>query len=90
MIAFALRRDGTAGVWGVCGEIGLPGDVDEVETLLPTRPGGMLDRRLEKLGGERGMVMEDDKESDPLPESRRRLYLARTIAVRRGTPSKLL
>jgi len=54
----------------VCGEIGLPGDEEEVETEFPARPGVALDRsdmfRLEKLRGDRGRGKEDASESSSL------------------------
>jgi hypothetical protein len=42
MILFALSREGIAGVWGVCGEIGFPGD-DAVETEVPAIIAGTLE-----------------------------------------------
>jgi hypothetical protein len=48
-IELALRRDGIAGVWGVCGEIGLPGD-DDVDMDVAATIGGTLDScRLDEL-----------------------------------------
>jgi len=47
MIEFSLRRDGMAGVWGVCGESGLPGeddaDMDAGFTMLGTFANCRLD-----------------------------------------------
>jgi hypothetical protein len=45
----ALKREGIAGVWGVCGDIGFPGD-DDVDTDVPAIIGGMLESwRLEDV-----------------------------------------
>lgn len=42
-----LRREGMAGMWGVCGDMGLPGD-DEVEKDDPAIiPGTLCNWRLE-------------------------------------------
>jgi hypothetical protein len=41
MMLWELRREGIAGVWGVCGEIGLPGD-EEVDVEVPAIMGGTL------------------------------------------------
>ena len=49
MMLLALSRDGMAGVWGVCGDIGLPGE-DDVETEVAATIGGTLDScRLDEL-----------------------------------------
>ena len=51
-----------AGVWGVCGEMGLPGE-EEVETEAPARAGGTPESwRLEELD-ERWRTVEEDMES---------------------------
>lgn len=47
MIEFSLSRDGMAGVWGVCGDKGLPGE-DEMDmeagfTMLGTLASCLLD-----------------------------------------------
>ena len=42
MMLLALSLDGIAGVCGVWGDIGLPGD-DEVDTEVPAIMGGTLD-----------------------------------------------
>lgn len=69
MIAFADRREGIAGMCecGVCGGIGLPGDIEEVETEFPASPGVAFESRdmfrLEKLRGDR-WGSEDARESE--------------------------
>jgi hypothetical protein len=67
---FALRRDGIAGVWGVCGDTGLPGD-DDVDMDVAATIGGTLDNcRLEELD-ERWRCNDEDMDSvNALLESR--------------------
>jgi hypothetical protein len=49
MMLLALRREGIAGVWGVCGDIGFPGE-DDVDMDVPATIGGTLDNcRLDEL-----------------------------------------
>ena len=58
-----LKREGTAGVWGVCGESGFPGEEDD-DTEVPVTIGGMLDScRLEELE-DRFKTKEEDRDSD--------------------------
>jgi len=69
-IEFALRRDGIAGVWGVCGEIGFPGDED-ADIELAATIGGTLDScRLEELDERCSMVDEDIDSVKVLLDSR--------------------
>lgn len=79
----ALSLEGIAGVWGVCGEIGLPGD-EEVDMDVPAIIGGTLEScRLEELD-ERCSNIEEDMESDNAAfESRIRWNLDKAAVVRR-------
>jgi hypothetical protein len=61
MILFALSRDGMAGVWGVWGDTGFPGDED-VDAEVAATIGGTLDNcRLDEL---EERWYETDMESD--------------------------
>jgi hypothetical protein len=63
MMLLALRREGIAGVWGVCGDIGFPGE-DDVDMDVPATIGGTLDNcRLDELD-ERWSINDDDMESE--------------------------
>ncbi len=63
IILLALNLEGIAGVCGVWGEIGFPGD-EEVEIEVPATIGGTLEScRLEELE-ERCKRSDDDMESD--------------------------
>lgn len=63
MILFALRRDGIAGVCGVWGEIGFPGD-DAVDTEVPAIIAGTLDScRLEE-DEDRCSIVDEETESE--------------------------
>lgn len=62
-IEFSLSRDGMAGVWGVCGDIGLPGEQDEGDMDAgATIPGTLVSCRLDELD-ERCSCIEDVMES---------------------------
>lgn len=82
MILFALNREGMAGVWGVCGEIGFPGD-DSVEIDVPATMGGTLESCLLDELDERCKRSEDDIESDKAAfESLIRWNLVKAAVVR--------
>lgn len=63
MMLFALRRDGIAGVWGVCGEMGFPG-LEDVENDAPAIIPGTLERCLLEELEERCSWTEEDMESE--------------------------
>jgi hypothetical protein len=52
-----------AGVWGVCGEIGLPGD-EAVDTDVPAIIAGTLDSWRLEDDDDRCSIVEDDTESE--------------------------
>lgn len=60
---FELKRDRMAGVCGVCGDIGLPGD-EAVEIDVPATIGGTPDNCLLEDMEERCRCMDDDIESE--------------------------
>ena len=62
MILLALSRDGIAGVWGVCGEMGLPGE-EAVDTEVPAIIAGTLDKRRLEEDGERWSIVDDETDS---------------------------
>lgn len=77
-----LSRDGTAGMCGVCGEIGLPGDDEPDKDAPPISPGIFDSCRLED-DDDRCSMTEEDMESDKcVLESRMRVNLEYCAAVR--------
>lgn len=78
---FELRRDRIAGVWGVWGDMGLPGE-EAVETEVPATIGGTPDNCLLEEREERCMCIDCDIESDNAAfESRIPRKRARAAAV---------
>lgn len=63
MMELLLSRDGIAGMCGVCGDIGLPGE-EEVEKELPAIMPGTLCSCLLDVDDERCNIKEDDMDSD--------------------------
>jgi hypothetical protein len=63
IILFALSREGIAGVWGVCGEMGFPGD-DAVEKEVPATIGGTLESWRLDEEDDRCSIMDEETESD--------------------------
>lgn len=56
---FALSLDGMAGVWGVCGDIGFPGDDDADIEVAATMAGTLESCRLDELNDRCNSVDED-------------------------------
>lgn len=81
---FELKRDRMAGVCGVCGEIGFPGD-EAVEIDVPATIGGTPDSCLLEDVDERCRCIDDDIESERAAfESRMRWKRARAADVAVG------
>lgn len=81
---FELSRDRMAGVCGVCGDIGLPGE-DAVEIDVPATIGGTPDNCLLEEVDERCRCIDDDIESERAAfESRMRWKRARAADVAVG------
>jgi hypothetical protein len=59
---FALNREGMAGVWGVCGETGLPGDEDADIEVAATIGGTLESCRLDELD-DRCIIVDEDIDS---------------------------
>jgi len=69
-IEFALSRDGMAGVWGVCGDIGLPGEEDVDIEVAPTMAGTLDNCRLDEVDDRCKSVDEDIDSVRALLDSR--------------------
>jgi hypothetical protein len=87
MMLLALSREGMAGVWGVCGEIGFPGD-DAVDTEVPAIMAGTLERwRLEDEDDRCSIVDEVTESESAVCESLMRWYLFSWAVVLRMVAS---